>query len=145
MITFNPEENGKTPLYQQLYNYIKKEIESGNIKSGEKLPSKRSLSAHIKVSIVTVEAAYAQLMAEGYIRSKPGSGFYVEENYFSSEPHKTCENIPPDDEILYDFRTNCVDTSDFPFSVWAKLSREVLSEKDSDLLNPCHPQGILFL
>ncbi len=145
MITFEFDTSHKIPLYQQLYSYIKGEIEKGNIKAGDKLPSKRTLSAHLKVSIVTVETAYAQLMAEGYITSKPGSGFYAE-HMAASKPRK--EGIPPPSEpleetvqIRYDFRTNRMDASDFPFSIWAKLSREVLSEQSPELLNACHPQG----
>lgn len=49
----------------------------GNLKAHEKLLSKRALAAHLNVSVVTVENAYSQLLAEGYIYSKPKSGFYV--------------------------------------------------------------------
>lgn len=76
MLTFNLDSNSKTPLYEQLYYRIRNELETGGIKSGEKLPSKRELASHLKVSVVTVETAYSQLAAEGYITSRPGSGFY---------------------------------------------------------------------
>ena len=59
------------PLYEQLYLQLRRDIESGSLIAGEKLPSKRALSAHLKVSVVTVEGAYGQLLAEGYIRSEP--------------------------------------------------------------------------
>ena len=58
------------PLYEQLYLQLRRDIESGSLIAGEKLPSKRALSAHLKVSVVTVEGAYGQLLAEGYIRSQ---------------------------------------------------------------------------
>ena len=48
----------RKPLYEQLYNHIRNEIESGKIGPGDKLPSKRALSAHLKISVVTVETAY---------------------------------------------------------------------------------------
>ena len=54
MITLNLDTESKIPLYMQLYSYMKQEMESGNIKCGEKLPSKRALSAHLKISIITV-------------------------------------------------------------------------------------------
>ncbi len=149
MVTFSLEANSKIPLYMQLYNYMKGQIESGNIKRGERLPSKRALSAHLKISIITVETAYAQLLAEGYITSKPGSGFYAEcftENLDVNRIFPEVNEIADETtEIRYDFRTNRIDISDFPFSTWAKLSREVLSERSTDLLNACHPQGILPL
>ena len=65
-----------TPLYEQLYRQLRREIESGALAPGEKLPSKRALAAHLKVSVVTVEGAYGQLQAEGYIRSEPKRGSF---------------------------------------------------------------------
>lgn len=146
MITVSLDTNIKIPLYMQLYEYIIGEIENGNIKKGEKLPSKRALSSHLKISIITVETAYAQLVAEGYIISKAGSGYYcdyeeetVPEDIFKEEKEK--EENSEKSEILYDFCTNRIDTSDFPFSSWAKISREILSGRSDELLNACHAQG----
>jgi len=62
MITFQIDNTSKTPIYQQIYSYIRTEIESGNLKSGEKLPSKRAFASHMNVSVVTVETAYSQLL-----------------------------------------------------------------------------------
>ena len=67
------------PLYEQLYNHIRNEIESGKIGPGDKLPSKRALSAHLKISVVTVETAYQQLLAEGYLTVREKVGFFAEE------------------------------------------------------------------
>ena len=57
----------KKPLYEQIYLYICSEIKSGRLKADEKLPSKRSLAAHLKISLNTVETAYSMLLQEGYI------------------------------------------------------------------------------
>lgn len=148
MITISLDSESKMPLYMQLYEYIRGEIENGNIKKGEKLPSKRVLSSHLKISIITVETAYAQLMAEGYIISKPGSGYYAEsfeETELAEILDEREEESAENSEILYDFRTNRIDTSDFPFSSWAKISREVLSGRSEELLNACHVQGTFRL
>lgn len=136
----------KTPLYMQLYYHIKSEIESGNIKGGEKLPSKRELASHLKISIVTVETAYSQLTAEGYIRPKAGSGFYAEQ-LFEKTKNENKEITVKSQEIKYkyNFYTNRIDTEHFPFSTWAKIMREVLSEQSEELLNACPPQGSLKL
>nr|MDD6336526.1 PLP-dependent aminotransferase family protein [bacterium] len=149
MFTLTFQSDEQIPLYQQLYRYIKDEIESGHIQGGQRLPSKRALSAHLKISIITVETAYAQLVAEGYIVSKPGSGYYAE--HFIDNP--ACDDAGAEEEqpacppadIQYDFHTNRIDTSDFPFSTWTKLSREVLSERSEDLLNACPAQGTAAL
>ncbi len=135
------------PLYQQLYRYLADEIKSGRVTEGERLPSKRSLIAHLKVSQSTVETAYDMLVTEGYVRSVPKSGFYVckLERLLSSGPPVPAE--PEDQEppsFPYDFSTSAVDPSVFPYATWAKLSRETLYQ-NPELLNPGHRQGDLFL
>lgn len=62
------------PLYMQLYRYIRSRMESGTIEAGERLPSIRALSLHLHISKITVEAAYQQLIAEGYVESRERSG-----------------------------------------------------------------------
>ena len=77
MLTYSFDDRGMDFLYEHLYKEIKNDILMGNLKAHEKLPSKRALAAHLNVSVVTVENAYSQLLAEGYIYSKPKSGFYA--------------------------------------------------------------------
>ncbi|MDX8046253.1 winged helix-turn-helix domain-containing protein [Gracilibacillus sp. S3-1-1] len=67
----------KEPLYIQLYRYIKDEIQSGRIKPGIKLPSKRKLSSHLGISENTIETAYHQLSAEGYVETELRKGVFV--------------------------------------------------------------------
>ena len=67
----------KEPLYEQIYNSIKEEIVTGALPFGARLPSARRLAKHLDVSRNTVDTAYAQLCAEGYIESKPKRGFFV--------------------------------------------------------------------
>ena len=150
MMTLFFDKGSKKPLYEQLYRHIKSEIEAGSLKNKEKMPSKRMLAAHLKISPVTVETAYAQLLAEGYLRSVPKSGYYVENvpfpkiivpDYMKTEIIDT----PPVNQYVYDFRTNTVDPNLFPYSVWSKLSRVVLSDNPHDLLNTLHPQGLKAL
>ncbi|HPW99802.1 MAG TPA: winged helix-turn-helix domain-containing protein, partial [Sedimentibacter sp.] len=66
---FDKESN--KPLYIQLYEYIKAEITSGLLKPDSKLPSIREASSTLKLSKTTVENAYSQLVAEGYIENYP--------------------------------------------------------------------------
>ena len=74
----NIDETSKRPYYLQLYDYIKNAILSGEISTGEKLPSLRSLSKSLGLSMTTVELAYSQLTVEGYIYSRPQSGYYAD-------------------------------------------------------------------
>ena len=76
-LTMKLERSSRSPLYLQIYQNIVGEIRRGNLAEGEKLPSKRELSAHLGVSLNTIETAYEMLSVEGYVEPKPKSGFYV--------------------------------------------------------------------
>jgi GntR family transcriptional regulator/MocR family aminotransferase len=143
--------SSKSPLYEQLYNHIKEDILSKKILAGEKLPSKRQLAAHLKISVMTVETAYEQLISEGYIFSRPKSGYYVNDIQKDVSAKESTQNIIPVSQNLtrsdykYEFKTNAVDTQNFPFSIWAKLIREVLRDKDKELLNKSEAKGVYAL
>ena len=79
MLTYVLNRGGETSLYEQLYRALRADIESGALAAGARLPSKRAFAKHLGVSVVTVEGAYDQLVAEGYVRAVPRSGFYVQE------------------------------------------------------------------
>ncbi|MCM1148670.1 MAG: PLP-dependent aminotransferase family protein [Butyricicoccus sp.] len=132
-ITLNLEPGAKTPMYEQLYRYFAAEIHAGRMSRGEKLPSKRALCAHLGVSRSTVETAYALLCAEGYVDSRPKSGYYVSDfvtlesapepqEKTASEEHDAPRRASPE----FDFSTASVDTSEFPYSSWAKLNKEIV-------------------
>ena len=67
MLTYSLENTNGLPIYKYLYECIKRDILLGTLQAGEKLPSKRRFAEHLKISIITVENAYAQLIAEGYL------------------------------------------------------------------------------
>lgn len=77
MLTYDMSKRGGAALYDHLYRCIRGDIEGGSIAPDQKLPSKRSLAEHLGVSLVTVEGAYAQLVAEGYVRSVPRTGYFA--------------------------------------------------------------------
>ena len=77
MLTYSFEHLDGIPLYEHLYHCIRQDIETGALKPGEKLPSKRALAHHLGISTITVEGAYGQLVAEGYCTSQPKRGYYV--------------------------------------------------------------------
>ena len=76
-LTLDPK--GKTPMYEQLYAAVAAAIREGALRHGEKLPSKRELCARLGVSRATVETAYELLLAEGYVESRPRSGYFAED------------------------------------------------------------------
>lgn len=77
MLTYTFNDRGDESLYAHLYNCLRADIESGTILPDEKLPSKRAFAKHLGVSLITVEGAYTQLLAEGYIRSVPRVGYFA--------------------------------------------------------------------
>ncbi len=135
-ITITLEAGGKTPMYEQLYRYFVGEIHEGRLGRGEKMPSKRALCAHLGVSRSTVETAYELLVAEGYVRPKARSGYYVSDfvTFDSEQPAaRTLRPAPPASEPApetkrpaFDFSTAAVDVSLFPYASWAKLNKEVV-------------------
>ena len=77
MLTYSLKKTADKPLYIALYEKIKTDIAMGVLAPGTRLPSKRSLAKHLTLAVITVENAYAQLLAEGYIFSKERSGYFV--------------------------------------------------------------------
>ena len=67
------------PLYEQIYQFLKAEIQEGRLSAGERIPSTRKLSTYLQVSRSTVDMAYDQLLSEGYIESVPYKGYFVSE------------------------------------------------------------------
>ena len=148
MITCQFENRGKDSLYEYLYKQIKSDILTFRLSPDEKLPSKRSLAKHLNVSTITVENAYSQLMAEGYIYSKPKSGFYVSrlQNTSASADievkHEYKEVKSEKKRFQVDFIDNSAVKDSFPFSAWTKLMRETMSENSQELMVRSPSQGI---
>lgn len=136
----------KVPLYEQIYQYIKEEIQSGRMKSGDKLPSTRALCRCLEVSRSTVELAYEQLLSEGYVEAEACCGYFVadvEELYHLHRSSREQEkrNVIPKEEYRYDFTPSGVDLNSFPYHVWRKLSRECLMDDRAELFRLGDPQG----
>lgn len=133
-VTLSLSPDSGIPMYEQLYRYFAGEIRSGGLKAGEKLPSKRWLCACLGISQSTVETAYGLLLSEGYVSSRPRSGFYVCQ-FEALEQTPQLPELPagrgtPSGPAVpgkaFDFSTSAVDTSLFPYSSWAKLNKEVV-------------------
>lgn len=168
MITYSFTDIGSETLYQHLYHCLKNDIVAGNLKENDRLPSKRSFAKNLGISVITVENAYAQLLAEGYIYSIPKKGFFVQEipdavrrNYpemsavekgRSSYREKTLgrkdETISlrnDSSKILADFASNRNHPDHFPFSVWARMSKETMARDPHALMTPSPANGVYEL
>ena len=146
-IMMNLQGGAKAPLYEKIYEYIKSEITDGRIPRGERLPSTRLLAKNLAVSRSTVEMAYDQLLAEGYIQAEPCRGFFVcdiAELYRlrGSSAGVTGQVHRPEKPVcLVDFSPYAIDTRSFPYNVWRKISRNVLLDDSEELLMAGDGQG----
>ena len=141
MLTYELKKAPGVPLYEALYRCIRGDILSGALAPGERLPSKRALAQNLEVSKITVETAYAQLLAEGYIRAQEKVGYFVEHQPQPQAPAV----IPETSEKAMDvpmLDLTGAGTEKFPFSVWSRLQREVMLDYGEKLLLPLPPQGI---
>lgn len=148
-ITHLLNNQSKEPLYVQLYQNIKKEIIKGKIAANTRLPSIRVLAGDLRISRNTVELAYQQLIAEGYVESKPRSGLFVialqldrlplqqqprKEKILQWHEHKS-------GQVKFDFRYGDVDAAHFPLATWRKLSHQCLLPELTTLFSYGEPQG----
>ena len=79
MLDIEKNQNRTTHLYMEVYEYYRKLILDGKMAPGSKMPSLRKCSQELKLSRTTIETAYLQLAADGYIMAKAQSGYYVTE------------------------------------------------------------------
>lgn len=136
------DRNSDEPLYIQLYSQFATEIENGYRVPGDALPSRRVLCSELNISPSTVENAYGRLAADGYIISRPSSGYYVApESVRESEQQTAASNI-------INFTSNGIETSKLPFDTWRKLMQKTLSGNPELLLHgekhgePCLKKSI---
>ena len=148
MLTYDMERRGALPLYDHLFRCIREDILAGRLGAGDKLPSKRALARHLQVSVSTVETAYAQLAAEGYVDPREKRGYFVcpvEAGPLPAPPPPPIPEEPEGEAWSLDLRSGGMGRDQFPFSVWARLMRRVLSEVGQDLLLPSPHSGVLPL
>lgn len=146
MLMFKLDKSTAKPLYEQLYIGIKHAIIHKQIEVGAKLPSKKKLAEFLNISQTTIEIAYAQLNAEGYLVSKPRIGFFVEEiDELPYVEEERVKNLPIDqvEKKVYgfDFHPGKIDTDSFPFSLWRKYAKNLYDSSSRELLQIGDPQG----
>ena len=142
-------------IYQQIYEYIRNEIRTGKLQRNEKLPSTRSLDEYLQIARNTVDSAYGQLLAEGYIMAKPCKGYFVcgIEDLFSfsgTEPEslKKQEKVqeknemkPEEEKAKYDFSPHAISMKNFPYSTWKRITKEILVDANSEMFALGDPKG----
>jgi len=159
------------PLHEQLYRQIRDELKSGRFGDGSsRLPSSRALATDRGISRSTVRLALSKLHAEGYLRSKPGSGTFVAnllpETFLTADQPKTYEPIRrpirisdrvrtiPDGRVGDQFDLGATGAGggvslvpsipavdEFPMAAWERLRAQVLAKKGVNLLRYASNRG----
>lgn len=170
MLTYSLDNRKGMSLYDYIYTCIKDDILNGRITANDRLPSKRSFAKNLGVSVITIENAYSQLLAEGFIYAVEKRGYFaadISENTEHIRYRETqndvqsdmqndlheCEkpdlgaegNTSAQTQLIVDFANNAVNTEKFPFSQWSKIMRNVLSAADDRLLRSAPVKGIYEL
>ena len=146
MLTYTLDKD-KGHLSRELYKALKNDIEEGKLKRGEKLTSKRTFARNCSVSTITVQNAYDQLVSEGYITAIEKKGYYVSDSV--AKKSKVSYLVDEDEETttveLPDLSNNRVNVDNFPFSIWSRIMRKTMGEKQNLLLSPMKTEGVYEL
>lgn len=142
------DRSSDIPLIRQIYIQIREQILNGRLNTGEKLPSTRELSSELKVSRNVILEAYDQLMAEGFLVSKRGSGTYVAAGAFLEQHKKATSHYSFDkdqknkeDNGIISFRSGIPALDFFPRKTWAKLSYNVWNDVSPSAFGYDIPEG----
>lgn len=150
MRAYDFSKKGNLKLYEYLYECLKKDILTGKIGAGEKLPSKREMAALHEISVKTVENAYAQLLAEGYLEAEEKRGYFAArveqmEYHRKKQPPEEVPDFLKPQNWFADFTSSNTVCAKFPFSQWSRAMRETLSYRDAELLETAPFQGVTVL
>lgn len=145
MLTLKNDET--VPLYRQLYLQIREKILSGKLPAHYKLPSIRDLAEEHTISRNTVEGAFQELCAEGYIYSKSRSGYFVsdiEQGFATATPGAyPKQDMHPKlaERYRFDFHPARLDPEVFPTALWKKCLIDCLRTDSRDFSEYSEPQG----
>ncbi len=140
------DNSSREPIYEQIYRYIKEEIRNGSLPFHGRLPSTRALARHMQISRSTVDMAYAQLTAEGYLEAVPCKGYYVaqmDELFVSprQQPDPEDNQVNVKVEYRYDFSPRGIDLRSFPYNVWRRLTKNTLIDDKREIFELGDPKG----
>lgn len=142
MYQINVNFNKTEAKYITIYRTIKTDIITNRLKANEKLPSKRLLADFLKVSINTIINSYSLLLAEEYIYSKEKSGYFVSDNinHYNYQKENDQEETSKTD-VVYDFTSENIDSSLFPFFTFKKICSDIISNNPSIWITKSPKQG----
>ena len=132
------DRGSRRPMRSQLEDGLREAIRTGRLPAGARLPATRVLATDLGVSRRLVVDAYAQLLAEGYLVARRGSGTYVADTSgAAAEPAlESASNVPS-----FDFFPGYPDLAAFPRGAWLRATREALRTAPDRMLGYPDPRG----
>jgi GntR family transcriptional regulator/MocR family aminotransferase len=123
------KEKGGAPLYLSVCQYYKDLILEGSLAPGSKLPSLRKSAAELHLSRTTIESAYLQLAADGFVISRAQSGYYVTD--IAAHMHtETPDTHATQVSCRYDLSSSDADRESFRFDLWQRYIKSALRQSD---------------
>lgn len=132
-------ENGGEHLYLSVYRYYKDLIKQGKLVPGSKMPSLRKCAEELHLSRTTIESAYLQLAADGYILAKAQSGYFVT-GIENSSSVPAAVQTDSRSAYRYNLSSSGVDQDSFRFDLWQRYIKSALRQSER-LLSYGEPQG----
>ncbi|MDR3315156.1 MAG: PLP-dependent aminotransferase family protein [Coriobacteriales bacterium] len=134
------DKDSHEPLYKQLYSNLKHDITVGKLTRDAPLKSLRVLEKELDISRNTVDRAYQQLIAEGYVRAVQGMGYFVEDIKSVYFEEIDIPAIDADErvhhafksKVRYDFEFETIESVLVPWSKWKKCVKDALLEESED-------------
>lgn len=114
--------------YIEIYNYYKNLILTNQLKAGDKLPSVRAATQLLPVSKTTIQNAYFELQADGYVIASPKSGYYVTEQ--KNIVQKATAHTEENSKILYDLKSGDADEESFDVKLWQRYIKSALRQEE---------------
>lgn len=154
MLWVQIDRSSSIPLTKQVCRQLRAKILRRELSAGERLPPSRTFAKELGVSRNVIMSVYEQLMSEGYLESRKGSGTYVTQGsyledyrdaYQNGFSHKEPAQPSQHTDDVIDFATGTPDLSCFPRNIWAKLLRETCLDAPDEVFNYDTPQGQIAL
>ena len=121
---------------------LRKAVRGGRLLPGTRLPSSRALATDLGIARNTVADCYAQLVAEGWLAARQGSGTWVAERV-PAPPASAGPPPPPEArQARYDLRTGVPDVAAFPRQAWLAAGRKALAAAPASALSYTDPRGL---
>lgn len=133
-------KNSEISLWRQLYNSIEEALSEGRIVLGSRLPSIRELSKELEVSRSPVENAYLHLQMDGYIESRPKSGYFALTQPKITEDSDMSRRVDSLPRFRYDLSAGRIDAKTADIDIWRKHLRTALNMEEK-IISFGDPQG----